>query len=232
MANKSGDISIEVIQKVDLFYSHSFERLSQFYDSSFDQLLFCVGVIGAIIIVIVGLVVPKIIFNYLQRRTKEVEKSIKIIEKNNKELIESVQKNYEDSLRMELKKFRADFESEKNILKDEVRKIEDDLKREIKKSEAKSFLFQSSHSANSDVALLLLSMAADRAIQCEEDAVIAVILDTISVRVKSLKIVPNDFVQETFNKIIQYFSEYNKNDIHLQARVSELAEEFKKLKNK
>jgi hypothetical protein len=146
------DLSLEILEKVDGFYSKSFEKLSNFYSESFSHLLTYGAGFG-----LFALSVLALFFEGKRRSLKKSEKRINDLKNHLENSLKESEKRNEEKFSQELKNFHSAFEQEKKNFELKLDKIAVGLKKDIKLSLLKSLFYQTTSQSNNNLKFMLLS---------------------------------------------------------------------------
>lgn len=230
MPKNPTDLSLEILEKVDGFYSKSFEQVTAFYEKSFDILLMYISWIGATTFLFVGVISPWLIFQYLNKRSKESEKRINDLKNHYENSLKESEKRNEEKFSQELKNFHSAFEQEKKNFERKVDEIAVSLKKDIKLSQWYSLLYQASSQSNNNLKFILLGQAlkiclklenCGEALTCSLDN----LLDTMNQI--DFQIIDPKYAENFLSELIKH----DKKDNSLLSKVvSKLEDEIKKTK--
>lgn len=230
MPKNPTDLSLEILEKVDGFYSKSFEQVTAFYEKSFDILLMYISWIGATTFLFVGVISPWLIFQYLNKRSKESEKRINDLKNHYENSLKESEKRNEEKFSQELKNFHSAFEQEKKNFERKVDEIAVGLKKDIKLSQWYSLLYQASSQSNNNLKFILLGQAlkiclklenCGEALTCSLDN----LLDTMNQI--DFQIIDPKYAENFLSELIKH----DKKDNSLLSKVvSKLEDEIKKTK--
>ncbi len=230
MPKNPTDLSLEILEKVDGFYSKSFEQVTAFYEKSFDILLMYISWIGATTFLFVGVISPWLIFQYLNKRSKESEKRINDLKNHYENSLKESEKRNEKKFSQELKNFHSAFEQEKKNFERKVDEIAVSLKKDIKLSQWYSLLYQASSQSNNNLKFILLGQAlkiclklenCGEALTCSLDN----LLDTMNQI--DFQIIDPKYAENFLSELIKH----DKKDNSLLSKVvSKLEDEIKKTK--
>ena len=230
MPKNPTDLSLEILEKVDGFYSKSFVQVTAFYEKSFDILLMYISWIGATTFLFVGVISPWLIFQYLNKRSKESEKRINDLKNHYENSLKESEKRNEEKFSQELKNFHSAFEQEKKNFERKVDEIAVSLKKDIKLSQWYSLLYQASSQSNNNLKFILLGQAlkiclklenCGEALTCSLDN----LLDTMNQI--DFQIIDPKYAENFLSELIKH----DKKDNSLLSKVvSKLEDEIKKTK--
>ena len=219
------DLSLEILEKVDGFYSKSFEKLSNFYSESFSHLLTYGAGFGLFALFVLGL-----FFEGKRRSLKKSEKRINDLKNHYENSLKESEKRNEEKFSQELKNFHSAFEQEKKNFERKVDEIAVSLKKDIKLSLGASISFQAASQTDTGFKFTLLSMAIQVLIKSGNDSILNDTLDRILTVVES-----EDFkIDENLNiaeSLLIELRQHDKKDNSLLSKVvSKLEDEIKKTK--
>ena len=225
MPKNPTDLSLEILEKVDGFYSKSFEKLSNFYSESFSHLLTYGAGFG-----LFALSVLALFFEGKRRSLKKSEKRINDLKNHYENSLKESEKRNEEKFSQELKNFHSAFEQEKKNFERKVDEIAVNLKKDIKLSEGMSFFFQAIpiHD-NPELKFMLLCHATISFIESENNAQINHNLDMILEVMESGDFEINEVA--TAERLLNELRQHDKKDNSLLSKVvSKLEDEIKKTK--
>jgi multidrug efflux pump subunit AcrB len=121
MPKNSTDLSLEILEKVDGFYSKSFEKLSNFYSESFQNLILYISWFGAVagLLILVGL---PFLIQAIQKRFFKVES-----QEIKKSLHEELTKEFE----LEIKKISKEYREREMELEKQLKDLDNKRKRDV-----------------------------------------------------------------------------------------------------
>ena len=230
MPKNPTDLSLEILEKVDGFYSKSFVQVTAFYEKSFDILLMYISWIGATTFLFVGVISPWLIFQYLNKRSKESEKRINDLKNHYENSLKESEKRNEEKFSQELKNFHSAFEQEKKNFEQKVYEIVVGLQKDIKLSLCYSLRYQAASQSNKNLRFILLGQAlkiclklenCGEALTCSLDG----LLDTMNQI--DFQIIDPKYAENFLSELIKH----DKKDNSLLSKVvSKLEDEIKKTK--
>ena len=233
MPKNPTDLSLEILEKVDGFYSKSSVQVTAFYEKSFDILLMYISWIGATTFLFVGVISPWLIFQYLNKRSKESEKRINDLKNHLENSLKESEKRNEEKLSQELKNFHSAFEQEKKNFERKVDEIAVSLKKDIKSSEGSSFIYQvaaASRIGDKKGEFTLLCKAIQAFAESENNEKLNRSLDIILEVMESGDFEMNEVVA-TAERFLNKLRQHDKKDNSILSKVvSKLEDEIKKTK--
>jgi multidrug efflux pump subunit AcrB len=121
MPKNSTDLSLEILEKVDGFYSKSFEKLSNVYSESFQNLILYISWFGAVagLLILVGL---PFLIQAIQKRFFKVES-----QEIKKSLHEELTKEFE----LEIKKISKEYREREMELEKQLKDLDNKRKRDV-----------------------------------------------------------------------------------------------------
>ena len=164
MPKNPTDLSLEILEKVDGFYSESFEKLSNFYSESFSYLFSYAAGFGVVALFVLGL------FFEGQRR------SLKKRSQESEKRMNDLKNHYEEKLSQELKNFHSSYEQEKKNFELRINELRSKLEKNIKLSQARSLSYQAAASPVKSASLLMFCSAVEGFIEAESDEFLSDIL--------------------------------------------------------
>jgi len=144
------DLSLEILEKVDGFYSKSFEKLSNFYSESFSYLLTYGAGFGLFALFVLGL-----FFEGKRRSLKKSEKHINDLKNHYENSLKESEKRNEEKFSQELKNFHSAFEQEKKNFERKLDEIAVSLKKDIKLSLYMSLNYQAASQLDNNLRFIL-----------------------------------------------------------------------------
>ena len=230
MPKNPTDLSLEILEKVDGFYSKSFVQVTAFYEKSFDILLMYISWIGATTFLFVGVISPWLIFQYLNKRSKESEKRINDLKNHLENSLKESEKRNEEKLSQELKNFHSAFEQEKKNFELKLDEIAVGLKKDIKLSQWYSLLYQASLQSNKNLKFILLGQALKICLELENcGEALTCSLDNLLDTMNQIdfQIIDPKYAENFLSELIKH----DKKDNSLLSKVvSKLEDEIKKTK--
>jgi hypothetical protein len=219
------DLSLEILEKVDGFYSKSFEKLSNFYSESFSHLLTYGAGFGLFALFVLGL-----FFEGKRRSLKKSEKRINDLKNHYENSLKESEKRNEEKFSQELKNFHSAFEQEKKNFELKVDEIEVGLRRDIKLSQWYSLLYQAESQSNNNLKFILLGQSLKICLElenCGEALTFSLdgLLDTMNQI--DFQIIDPKYAENFLSELIKH----DKKDNSLLSKVvSKLEDEIKKTK--
>ncbi len=196
------------IAMVNSFYDQSFAQLSQYYEQSFDHLLWILGVIGGV----VGIIAPYIVWFFTDKNYKKLELSTK-------QTIKDLEDKYKAGIEVELRKMREEFGEEKKQLTQKIK---------VAQGEWLAVVAPNLLSYKSE--LILSSLAINAFIEAESDVWIDLILLRI---LKALQVVKKEELpDQTLDEVFKKIRDFKQNKSLSDALLYQVEEEFKKAKER
>lgn len=225
MPKNSTDLSLEILEKVDGFYSRSFEKLSNFYLESFSYLFSCVAGFGAFALVVLGL-----FFEGKRRSLKKSEKRINDLKNYYENSLKESEKHNEEKFSQELKNFHSALEQEKKNFELKVDEIAVSLRKDIKLSLYWSLSYQAASQPNNKLKFILLGQAVKIYLELENyDETLTYSLNDLLDTMNQIdfQIIDPKNAENFLSELIKYDK---KDNTLLSKVVSKLEDEIKKIK--
>ncbi len=223
MPKNSTDLSLEILEKVDGFYSESFEKLSNFYSESFQNLILYIAWFGSVasLLILVGL---PFLIQAIQKKFFKVE---------SQEIKKSLHEELTKELELEIKKISKEYREKEIELEKQLKDLDNKRKRDVKLMKANIYEMKADIEHTEKRKFSWQCLAAQEYLEVEGFLQLSILLDSINQTLPSLKekdiLESNDvfenFIQKLKNRSDElkgmYFSE-----------ILDLEEKFKKAKER
>jgi len=223
MPKNSTDLSLEILEKVDGFYSESFEKLSNFYSESFQNLISYIAAFGSVsgLLIVVGL---PFLIQAIQKKFFKVE---------SQEIKKSLHEELTKELELEIKKISKEYREKEIELEKQLKDLDNKRKRDVTLMEANIYEMRADIVHTQKHKFSWQCLAAHKYLEVEGFLQLSVLLDSIKSTLKSLKekdILESNDVFENFIQKLKSPSDELKGVYFLQ--IYDLEEEFKKAKER
>ena len=223
MPKNSTDLSLEILEKVDGFYSKSFEELSNFYSESFQNLILYISWFGAVagLLILVGL---PFLIQAIQKRFFKVES-----QEIKKSLYEELTKEFE----LEIKKISKEYREKEMELEKQLKDLDNKRKRDVTLMEANIDGMRADIVHTQKHKFSWQCLAAQKYLEVEGFLELSILLGSIKLTLQSLKekdILESNDVFENFIRKLKGRSDELRGAYFFE--IYDLEEEFKKAKER
>ncbi len=218
----STDLSLEILEKVDGFYSKSFEKLSNFYSESFQNLILYISMIGAfagLILVLLPFLIQEIQKKFFKVESQEIKKS----------LHEELTKEFE----LEIKKISKEYREKESELEKQLKDLDNKRKRDVTLMEANIYEMKADIVHTKEHKFSWQCLAAQKYLDVERFSELSILFGSIKLTLQSLKekdILESNDVFENFIQKLKSRSDELKGAYFTE--IHNLEKEFKKAKER